>query len=196
LREAIDASSSWVEVARHMGAARSELERIRGAARRLGLASDHLDDVRAATDPPMPIAPRLSRLPQAAELLASAWFILSGHQVSVPTAPCLFDLIASRGGSHCRVQVKTTTHRDRDGHWIVMISRRPYQRESSGGREPYDPDEIDAFFVMTGSGELFLIPVVAVAGRISIAVDCYRQYSVGAIGDLFRADDVGGARAG
>jgi len=53
-----------------------------------------------------------------------------------------------------------------------------------------------AFFVMTGSGELFLIPVVPVAGRIGIAVDCYRQYSVGAIGDLFRADDVDGARAG
>jgi hypothetical protein len=65
-----------------------------------------------------------------------------------------------------------------------------------GGREPYDPDEIDAFFIVTESGEFFFIPVVAVAGRISIAVDCYRRYSVGTMGELFRADGVGGARAG
>jgi hypothetical protein len=112
---------------------------------------------------------------------------MSGHQVSIPAVASPFDLLVSEGDKHCRVQVKTTTHRDREGRWVVVVARRPYRREASGGREPYDHDDVDAFFIINAAGECFIIPISQIAGRISIVLDHYRTYCVGSMDDLFHA---------
>lgn len=187
LRETVRSSRSWEDVAATLGAHGSDIGRIRGAAKRLQIDASHLDEDRHAAERLPESAPCLSRLSQAAEFLASGWLVMSGRQVLIPTVACPFDLLVSDGDKYCRVQVKTTTHRDREGRWIVVVARRPYRREASGGRESYDHDEVDAFFIINAVGECFLIPIAQIAGRISIVLDHYRRYYVGCIDDLFHA---------
>lgn len=51
--------------------------------------------------------------------------------------------------------------------------------DKSAGREPYDPDSLDYFFVVVGTGQLYLIPSRVLAGRLSIYADSYSKYLVG-----------------
>lgn len=116
---------------------------------------------------------------------------MTGSTVSVPSGQARFDLLVSDRDGHHRTQVKSTTHRDRDGRWTVVIARRPYGLESQGRREPYDHDDVDDFFIINGIGDCYLIPVAAVAGRISLVLDHYPEFRLGAVGDLFGTATVG-----
>ena len=76
----------------------------------------------------------------------------------------------------CRVQVKSSTCRVADGRWLTEVGTRGY---GGSGHQPYDPAEIDFYFVVSGDGALYLIPSVVLAGRTRIYVDSYKSYLVG-----------------
>jgi hypothetical protein len=59
------------------------------------------------------------------------------------------------------------------------IGRRPYALDKSASRQPYDPDEIDLFFIIDGDLAIYLIPSRVVAGKTSINVGAYAAYRVG-----------------
>lgn len=171
LAEAVAASFSWLEVAAALGlASSSSTSTMRGHARRLGLDTRHIDDKRAAPlqEQQSKVLSR-SRLRRAGALLAAAWFELAGDAVSWPLEPCRYDLIVWRNDRAERVQVKTTTNRN-GGSWFASL------RCTTSGRGPYDPDDIDYFFVIDGDLACYLIPIEAVAGRVGIQLSVYECY--------------------
>ena len=98
--------------------------------------------------------------------------------MAVPTAPCAYDLLVSTTDGIKRVQVKTTTRPTKDG-WLVCVSKRPYSITKDAPLIPYDPEEIDPFFVVDGDLTMYAIPMLAVAGRARILLRAYKKYIVG-----------------
>ncbi len=169
LATAVAASRSWTQVADALGLADgSSNSTVRGHAVRLGLDLTHL-----ASTPPNPCTqpdqPQLANLRRAGSFMAAAWFELCGHAVSWPLEPCRYDLLVWKEAAAERVQVKTTTCRG-GSSWIANI------RSSGDARTPYDPDDIDQFFVVDGDLNYYLIPVAVVAGLTSIQVSTYNAY--------------------
>lgn len=164
--------------------------RVRGHATRLDLDVSHLrqpskpilaSEIRAAV-------PRQDQLRSAATYIAMSWFALRGFPIAFPLEPREYDLLASFSGKVQRIQVKSGTYRSSNGHWQVGVGRRPYALDRSAGKEPYDPDSIDYFFVVSGNGCLYLIPSRVLAGRLSIYADSYAQYQVGDASSLLPWD--------
>lgn len=127
---------------------------------------------------PLPMTPRVGHLRDAGPALAASWFALCGCPVSWPLEPVVYDLIAATPGGLQRVQVKTTTRATKDG-WLAQVSRRPYSIGNNAPAIPYDPDEIDVFFVVDGDLTMYVIPMTAVGGRTSILLRAYKKYIVG-----------------
>jgi hypothetical protein len=172
LRGAVGRSTSWTEVARHLGlAVGSSTTVLKGHALRLGIDASHLAARAYAVDPRSVPAPSLDRLPQAGSMLAAAWFTLGGYDVSWPLEPRPYDLVVECEGVTSRVQVKTTRFVLR-GTWQVKV------RGSGRHGAPYDPDDLDHFFVITGTLDYFLIPVHVVAGRQVITLRSYDDFRV------------------
>jgi hypothetical protein len=51
---------------------------------------------------------------------------------------------------------------------------------------PYDPDDIDLFFIVLGDGGMYVIPSSVLAGRIRIYAETYAPYRVGDASGLLR----------
>jgi hypothetical protein len=94
---------------------------------------------------------------------------MCGYDVSWPLEPCRYDLLVGRAERFLRVQVKTTRAKV-NGSWVVSLV--------GGGRQrgPYDPDDIDHFFVVDGDLAYYLIPVAVAGGRRAIHLSGYRQF--------------------
>jgi hypothetical protein len=119
----------------------------------------------------MAATPDMANLSRAGSLLAASFLTLCGFQVSWPLEPTRYDLLADRGGI-LRVQVKTASVRS-GASWQVWLSTTGRQRTT------YDPDEIDAFFVIDGDLGFYLIPVAAVGGLHAVTLSGYTRYLVG-----------------
>jgi hypothetical protein len=173
LAEAIAAAASWSDVLGALGlAGGSSTSAIKGHAVRLGLDLRHLSPAvpQSAEGGPQPSAEHLHR---GGALLASAWLAMSGFDVSWPLEPARYDLVAGRGPTLLRVQVKTT--RTRSGaSWVVHLG------STSATERAYDPDDLDYFFCIDADLGKYLIPIEVVAGRVSIVL---RRY------DAFRLPD-------
>jgi hypothetical protein len=130
-----------------------------------------------------PPAPRPFSTEQAVENLrrssigiAIDWFLARGHCVSIPiehAAP--YDLVVECDEGMKRVQIKTTSHRDSRGNWIVATHRMIYDPTASAvtghrRRRGYKENEVDWFFVVTAERTLFLLPIGLVAGKTAITL--------------------------
>lgn len=189
LKDAVQAADTWAGVLRSLALTdRSETRvRVKGRAVRLGIDVAHLE-AETALPPVVDVSdlpPEISMLRVAAEPFAIAWFRVRGVPVAVPSDPCAYDLLVTLGTGVQRVQVKSGTRRTREGTWSVIVGRRPYSRHNTAGIVPYDPDELDLFFVIDGDGIVYLIPVQAVAGRPVIAIRKYDVFRVGDASSLF-----------
>ena len=100
--------------------------------------------------------------------------------------PGPYDLLVSAPDGIQRVQVKTTTLNTKDG-WMVQVARRPYSMGNNALPIPYDPDEIDLFFIVDGDLTMYVIPMIAVAGRMRILLRSYKKYIVGNASGLWAA---------
>jgi hypothetical protein len=181
LREALTESRTWEEVLTALGLsgnAGGERVIVKGHAARLGIDTSHLGKPAATSAAASDMPPDLANLRFAAESIASAWFALRGCGVCFPVIPSAHDLLVSSAEGIQRVQVKTTTRMTKDG-WIAQISRRPYSFGNRVSAVPYDPEEVDLFFVVDGDLMMYVIPILAVAGRGQILLRAYKKYIVG-----------------
>lgn len=162
---------------------------MKGHAVRLGLDCTHL----RTTDLPSsasdvfsePAQPEMLRT--AAPALAMAWFAMRGCAVALPVEPQVYDLLVTTAKGIQRVQVKSCARQDSKGHWSVEIGRRPYVLDKSAGKMPYDPDDIDLFFIVLGDGSIYLMPSSVLGGRVRIYAETYAPYRVGDASSLLAA---------
>lgn len=182
LRSAISISSTWAEVVESLGLVESgdSRARVKGHAVRLGLDVAHLQPQvsKLARDDLHHLQPTKDRLRAAAESIATTWFTLRGIPVAMPTVPTVYDLLVTSAGSVSRVQVKSGTRATAAGGYVVTVGHRPYSTERSGSLVPYDPDDLDFFFIVEGGG-LLLIPITAIAGRTMIDTAAHSAFRVG-----------------
>lgn len=175
LTSAVRASSTWAEVADSLGlAGGSSATTLRGHAARLGLDTAHLSAVTVLKADPASrpsLVPDPLMLHRAGPMLAAGCFQLCGCEVTWPLEPAVYDLVVRMDGGFRRVQVKTTTVRH-GSTWDVTISR------SGRDHEPYDPEEIDYFFIIDGSLCYYLIPVSVVAGLRRLRLSRYVEYAL------------------
>ena len=62
---------------------------------------------------------------------------------------------------------------------MVQVGRRPYSVGNRARLVPYDPDEVDFFFIVDGDLTMYLIPSRVIAGRVGIVPGNYSEFSVG-----------------
>ena len=120
---------------------------------------------------------RLNLLRSAAPSLAAAWFIQRGCHVSWPLEPCPYDLVVDISRVLYRIQVKTATGRDAaTGAWACGLLQNGNHKNS-----PYDPDDIDFFFIVDGDGGYYLVPIEDVVGQGQVNLNTleYRRISNG-----------------
>lgn len=112
-------------------------------------------------------------LQKAAVSMAASWFMERGYMVSLPIEPALYDMVVESDDGLVRVQVKSTVRQDKAGRWAVRICRLAYDRHANSGRtrRSYSADEIDYFFVVTGCGDKYLIPLGIVQGIGALTLD-------------------------
>ncbi|MFI6512843.1 group I intron-associated PD-(D/E)XK endonuclease [Streptosporangium sp. NPDC050855] len=182
IREATPEARTWAELLRMLGMKSDTGENrasVRAHTLRLGLDISHLEAPTYAA-PADTSVPQLAHLRSAAEALAQAWFELRGIPVAKPTtASQVYDMLVELDGRFQRVQVKTTTTRDSQGSWLVVTSRRTPGATKNGPRVPYRLDDVDLFFIIDGDMMVYLIPSIAVSGKLHICLSAYMSYQVG-----------------
>lgn len=177
LAEAVQTSSTWAQVVAQLGLADASIATaLKGHAARLGIDDDHLRAGSSGPPPAIRMTPDSTHLSRAGSLLAASWFALCGHDVSWPLEPCRYDLLVQMDGAVQRIQVKTTTVRQRDS-WTVWLSST-----RSGPRVTDDLDQIDYFFIVDGDLSYYLIPARRVGGLHAISLAAYPDCHVGPSG--------------
>jgi hypothetical protein len=186
LREATMGARSWAEVNRRLGlpeASGGAYKRIQRLAADAGIDTSHMLGKNWNRVPvkalPVPFASEYdpANLHRVGAAVATAWFIARGYMVSLPVEPARYDLIAESDAGLQRVQVKTGSNSSR-----VHITRAAYgagkMHPSTGkyGRRPYEPGEIDLFFIYLAMGAKYLIPLSAVQGLRTLALARYADY--------------------
>jgi hypothetical protein len=180
LRRAVIDAQSWDELLTTLGLTPSSGDarvRVKAHAMRLGLNLAHLENPIAPSSASAEARPDLRHLRDAAPSIAASWFSLCGFNVAIPVEPAVYDLLVSTPEGIKRVQVKTTTCYSKDG-WTVVVGRRPYSIGNRDRRLPYDPESIDWFFILDGDLNIYLIPSMVIAGRVTILLHTYTKYVV------------------
>jgi len=149
----------------------------------LGLDTSHFHRQRWRSSPvPGTEVPFSRRRPTGVDLhkaagpIASAWFLERGYRVALPVEPAPYDLVVESDEGFARIQVKSTVSKD-NGRWFVRIHRRAYDATmkpgAAGSRKVclYSPDEVDFFFILTGDGLKYLIPLKVTNGYRSLTLD-------------------------
>ena len=190
LRAVMRDATCWADVFAGLGVSDGTETRVRikGHAVRLGLDCTNLrpSEPRSMSGEvfDQPVRPELLRT--AAPAMAMAWFTLRGCAVALPIEPQVYDLLVTTRRGVQRVQVKSSARPDAKGHWGVEIGRRPYVLDKSASKMPYDPDDIDLFFIVLGDGSMYVIPSSVLAGRVRIYAETYAPYRVGDESGLLR----------
>lgn len=173
LTQAIVASDSWADVQDALRLAPGgSTTPLRARALRIGLDIERLSRSPFGGPPTCESRPSRVNLSRAGALIAAAWFELAGTEVAWPLEPCRYDLLATRGGTTRRVQVKTTGSR-RGGPWAASLS------STSARERAYAPEDVDDFFIVDADLTMFLIPMAAVAGLTAIHLGAYASFEVG-----------------
>lgn len=179
LREVLCTAGSWPEAMRRLGyaeASGSARETLRAHAVRLGLDVTPLSKPSEPGALPWPVEVDLRHLRRAGALIVAATMSLAGYSVSWPLEPAPYDLVVGRDGLLLRLQVKTTTRRVA-GSWNCAVTRSEYADVPGGKRRArYDVGQLDAFAVVDGDGDVYLIPVGVVADRAALALGRFGSY--------------------
>jgi PD-(D/E)XK endonuclease len=102
------------------------------------------------------------------ERAALYWLVAQGAYVSIPFGHSPhYDLIADFGGRLARVQVKTSTFRQKQ-RWSVAVCTRGGNRSWNGLVKRLDAEQFDNLFVLVGDGRQWFIPAGRVEGGTSI----------------------------
>ncbi len=106
------------------------------------------------------------------ERAAVVWFLSqAGASVFVPFGHSPdSDLVADLEGRLCRVQVKTSTVRIKNGRYVVTLATRGGNQSWSGVVKRFSSERCDYLFVLVADGRQWLIPAEAVEGGAGIVV--------------------------
>jgi PD-(D/E)XK endonuclease len=186
---AVAGSRTWSGVARQLGAGtdRASIGSMRELALRMDLETSHLQ-VRQARQASAPVVlpdQTFEKFGVEAEYLAAAWFVSRGFKVTLASSGLPYDLIVDRCGELQRVQVKsTTTVPGSDGNVVVKVHRLTASAGAGTNRrgQCYAPTDFDLFFILTGEGHVFLVPLQDVAGQMRLTVGPASPYYVQTIG--------------
>jgi hypothetical protein len=179
LRRAVATAYSWSELLSELGLSGDADDRIRIKAHsaRLGLDLSRLDPPHRDVPSQPEFKPDLKHLRNAGTSIAAMWFLLCGYNTSLPMEPTIYDLLVSMPDGIKRVQVKTTTVNN-NGR-AVQVGRRPYSVGNRARLVPYDPDQVDFFFIVDSDLSMYLIPSRVIAGRVGIMPGNYSEFIVG-----------------
>src|ERR671910_2105484 len=98
------------------------------------------------------------------------WLASCGAHIYLPVGHSPdTDLIADLGGRLVRVEVKTSTSKDRD-RWNVMIATRGGNQSWNGLVKYFDPSRCDYLFVHVGNGRRWFIPTQALEARSAMTL--------------------------
>lgn len=117
--------------------------------------------------------------------MAAAWFVSRGFRVALAGNGLPYGLIVDKGGELQRVQVKSTTRKPTASGKVMV---RVYRLSASAGaannrhQQCYDPTDFDLFFILTGEGHVFLVPLQNIAGQKRLTVGPTSPYYVQTIG--------------
>jgi hypothetical protein len=179
LRRAVASAYSWTELLSELGlnGNADDRTRIKAHSARLRLDLNRLDPPHKGVPVQPEFKPDIKHLRDAGTSIAAMWFLLCGYNTSLPMEPTIYDLLVSMPDGIKRVQVKTTTYNN-DGR-VVQVGRRPYSVGNRGRLVPYDPDQVDFFFIVDGDLTMYLIPSRVIAGRVGILPGNYSEFIVG-----------------
>jgi PD-(D/E)XK endonuclease len=114
------------------------------------------------------------------ELSAMQWLVSAGAIVYTPLLHSPYcDLIADFDGELVRVEVKTSTRRERD-RWSVAVCTRGGNQSWNGLVKRIDPSRCDYLFAHVGDGRRWYIPTSALEGGTAITLGGpkYSDYEV------------------
>lgn len=187
--EAVAESKTWSGVARRVGTGtdRTSIESMRELACQLGLETSHLQmrQIRPVQLPAALPDQTFENFGLEAEYLAAAWFVSRGFRVTLASSGLPYDLILDSGEELQRVQVKSTTATPgADGKVAVKVSRLTASAGAGTNRRDqcYAPTDFDLFFILTGEGHVFLVPLQGVAGQKRLTVGPASPFYVQTIG--------------
>jgi hypothetical protein len=189
LAQAVTESKTWSGVTRKLGAGRDKdsLAFIQELARQMCLKTLHLQtrEARQAYSPePLPDQ-TFANFGLEAEYLAAAWFVSRGFRVTLASSGLPYDLILDKGGELRRVQVKSAKRKPTtSGTVTVNVHRLTASAGAAANRRQlcYNLTDFDLFFILTGEGHVFLVPLKSIAGQKSLRVGPASPYYVQTIG--------------
>jgi PD-(D/E)XK nuclease superfamily protein len=111
---------------------------------------------------------------------AIGWFTQHGYRVAIPLTDSQdYDLIVDDGKKLYKVQVRTTYHLRYENIYQVNLVVSGGNRSGTGKTKYFDPEKVDLLFVLTDSGDQYLIPCDEITVRKSINLGVnYAQYKV------------------
>ena len=112
--------------------------------------------------------------------IAIAWFTAEGYTVSIPLTDSQdYDLVVGIDDKLYRVQVTTTSQKQQSGNYVIELRTVSY-----GGKDytikHFDSKVVDYLFVITDSGNKYLIPVQVFGQRrrsLTLSSD-YQRFKV------------------
>ncbi|HEX2906540.1 MAG TPA: group I intron-associated PD-(D/E)XK endonuclease [Phototrophicaceae bacterium] len=113
--------------------------------------------------------------------IAIAWFAQNGYPPLKPLTENLpYDLGVDMGDKICRVQVRTTYHKNKAGNYEVHLRVLGGNRSGTGLTTYFDPAKVEYLFVVTEIGEKYLIPSTDIMCKSTITLcdEKYAQYRV------------------
>lgn len=189
LAEAVAEAKTWSGAARKIGAGtdKGTISSLKELARHMGLDVSHLgQSSRERAPAPVSLPDQtFANFGTEAEYLAAAWFVSRGFRVSLAGNGLPYDLIVDRCGEIQRIQVKSTsTVPTTSGTVVAKLSRLTPSRGAGINRRVrcYEPTDFDLFFILTGEGHVFLIPLRDVVGMTTLMVGPGSPYYVQTIG--------------
>ena len=125
----------------------------------------------------IPLVHRNSRKQGDAGLGAAiGWYTAHGYTVCVPLTDSQdYDLVVDRGDGLQRVQAKTSWYQPR-GRYIVSLRTMGGNQSWSGVVKKFDADRVEALFVLTASGDKYVIPSAVLRGKSTVTLG--REYEV------------------
>lgn len=128
------------------------------------------------------------------EAVAIEWLTRIGACVAFPLfhSPD-YDLIADLAGRIFRVQVKTSTCRQKIGNFVVQLATSGGNRSWTGIVKSFDPARVDFLFAVVGDGRRWFIPAHEIEGTraISLGGPKYSEFEIQPSGPLDPPDGGG-----
>lgn len=111
---------------------------------------------------------------------AIAWFTANGYRVAIPLADNQpYDLVVEDAEGLKRVEIKTATHINHQGHYAVDLRTNGGNRSRMTTKH-FDATACDLLFVLTDDGRRYLIPVDELRPRAGLVLGrTYDSYVVG-----------------